>query len=114
MDRGSVAAVGEGGRELVRCAGAGIGGHQRIDDELGTLASVVVARIFISSRDRLTRDDCWQLAYLRGLRALAGASARSSHISRDVVKKAMRTAIFRALRKERRETREADLDVVFA
>jgi hypothetical protein len=88
--------------------GQGRGQHIYLDDELGKLAGAVVAQIRPGRSDRESREDCWQAAYVAGLRARASAQRSHAHISYHVLMLKMRDTVYRMLR-ARKEVREADL-----
>jgi hypothetical protein len=85
-------------------------GHTYVNDELGVIASGVVARIAPNRADRETKEDCWQTAYATGLDALRTARAAGSPTSTTILMLAMQTSVFRLLyHRSRRILREADI-----
>lgn len=87
----------------------GRGGHVFHDDELGKLAGAVIAQVQPNRSDRETREECWQTAYVAGLMAQVSAHRSQQQTSRHMLMLAMRSAVYRALHRARKELREADL-----
>lgn len=81
----------------------GEAGHVRADDELGQLAGVAVARVLPTRSDRSNPSDCYQAAYLAGLEARRSAERVNRPTSSRVLFLAMRQAVFRLIRRNRKE-----------
>jgi hypothetical protein len=80
-----------------------------VDDELGRLAGVVIARVSQPIRPAVDRAECWQTAYAAGLQAVRAAERARRHTSSHFLILAMQSAVYRLLHRNRRELREADL-----
>ena len=84
------------------------GVYQPIQDDLGDLAMRVLCRVRPGRGDRATAEDCLQSAYVAGFTARARALSRGARVSRLMLMKAMRQAMYRAMRAGKGELRESD------
>ena len=89
--------------------GQSFASHHCANDELGTLAGVVLARLRPSKSAPASRADCWQAAYAAGLEARRAAELASRHTSRRILLFRMQQAVGRLLARGRKEFRESDL-----
>jgi DNA-directed RNA polymerase specialized sigma24 family protein len=77
-------------------------------DQLQQLARVVIARVRLRNTDRADAGDCYQEAYLAGLKAKQSAARSKSSTSARIIMMAMAQAIYRMLHRGRGELLEAD------
>lgn len=88
--------------------GQGRGLHTYVRDELGTLASDVIARVRPNGSDRESVQDCWQTAYVAGMLAKDAAHRSQKRTSSKYLMLAMQSAVYRLLHR-RKDLREADV-----
>lgn len=81
-------------------------------DPLQRIAHQVIAQVRPNRGDRDDAGDCFQTAYLAGLQAHRSAERAGKITSNQMIRLAMRQAVYRALRRAKGAMREADLQLV--